>query len=224
VNLDLIYGTPSESLDDWRRTLDDALALEPDHVSAYALTVEPATPLGKRVADGTARAPDDDDQADKYAIVDERLTSAGFEWYEISNWARPGEACRHNLLYWTGDDYLAIGCAAHGYTAGRRWWTVRTPERYIERVAGAEGTEAGAEELDGDARAEEAFGLLLRLRTGAPLAAAATATARDLAERGLLDADALPDRAVLTRAGRLMANDVTTRLLLSGATEPAGTR
>ncbi|HEY5011592.1 MAG TPA: radical SAM family heme chaperone HemW, partial [Acidimicrobiia bacterium] len=131
VSVDLIYGTPGETIDDWNRTLDDVLALEPDHVSAYALTVEPATPLGKLVAAGASPAPDDDDQADKYAIVDARLVDAGFAWYEISNWARPGQECRHNLLYWTGGDYLAIGCAAHGYTNGRRWWTVRTPERYI---------------------------------------------------------------------------------------------
>jgi oxygen-independent coproporphyrinogen-3 oxidase len=217
VNLDLIYGTPGESLDDWRRTLDDALALEPDHVSAYALTVEPATPLGARVAAGTSAAPDDDDQADKYAIADERLRAAGFEWYEISNWARPGQECRHNLLYWTGGDYLAIGCAAHGSTNGRRWWTVRTPERYIERVARGEDPEIGAETLDPGARAEEAFGLALRLRAGAPLAPAALPAARDLAGGGLLDPAALPERAVLTRPGRLMANDVTTRLLLAAA-------
>jgi oxygen-independent coproporphyrinogen-3 oxidase len=215
VSVDLIYGTPGESLDDWRRTLDDALALEPDHVSAYALTVEPATPLGKRVAAGTARSPDDDDQADKYAIADERLSDAGFEWYEISNWARPEQESRHNLLYWTGADYLAIGCAAHGYTDGRRWWTVRTPERYIERVAQADSTEADSETLDPAAREEEAFALLLRLRAGALLPAAALKTAGALADGGLLDPAALPERVVLTRSGRLMASDVTARLLLA---------
>ena len=214
VNLDLIYGTPGESLDDWRRSLDDALALEPDHVSAYALTVEPATPLGKRVAAGESRAPDDDDQADKYAIADERLNGAGFECYEISNWARPGEECRHNLLYWTGGDYLAIGCAAHGHRDGRRWWTVRTPERYIEGVRLGD-TEAGSETLDADARAAETFSLALRLRAGALLPPHAIAAAGDLAAGGLLDAASLPERAVLTRTGRLMANDVTARLLLA---------
>jgi oxygen-independent coproporphyrinogen-3 oxidase len=234
VSVDLIYGTPGESLDDWRLTLDDVLALEPDHVSAYALTVEPATPLGKRVAAGAAAAPDDDDQADKYAIADERLGAAGFEWYEISNWARPGQECRHNLLYWTAGDYLAVGCAAHGYTAGRRWWTVRTPERYIERVAGTDpegdGTEAGSETLGPEARAEEAFALAIRLRAGAALAPGAAETARTLAEGGLLDLEALPARAVLTRAGRLMGSDVTARLLLAGAAAaskapvPVGTR
>ncbi len=220
VSVDLIYGTPGETRSDWHRTLDDVLALEPDHVSAYALTIEPATPLGKRVAEGVSPAPDDDDQADKYAIVDARLGAAGFAWYEISNWARPGQECRHNLLYWTGGDYLAIGCAAHGYTGGRRWWTVRTPERYIERVADPNveaGTEAGSETLTANARAEEAFALAIRLRGGVALADAAAATARALAEGGLLDPDAVPGRAVLTRSGRLMGSDVTARLLLAGA-------
>jgi len=219
VSVDLIYGTPGETLDDWRASLDDVLALEPDHVSAYALTVEPATPLGKRVAAGTALAPDDDDQADKYAIADDRLAAAGFEWYEISNWARPGQECRHNLLYWTGADYLAIGCAAHGYTGGRRWWTVRTPERYIEAIQTSDlaTVESGSETLDPAARAEEAFALAIRLRAGAPIASAAAGTARELAEAGFLEADRLPERAILTRAGRLLGSDVTARLLLAGA-------
>src|SRR4051794_8781202 len=119
VSVDLIYGTPGETLADWQATLDGALALGPDHVSAYALTVEAGTPLGQAVAAGAQPAPDDDDQADKYVIADDTLTAAGFAWYEISNWARPGEECRHNLLYWEGGDYLAIGCAAHGKTGPR---------------------------------------------------------------------------------------------------------
>jgi oxygen-independent coproporphyrinogen-3 oxidase len=231
VSVDLIYGTPGETEADWRTTLDDVLALEPDHVSAYALTVEPATPLGKRVAAGVSPAPDDDDQADKYAIADDRLAAAGFEWYEISNWARPGQECRHNLVYWTGGDYLAIGCAAHGYTNGRRWWTVRTPDRYIELIREAASTEAGSETLAPAARAEEAFALAIRLRDGVAIAPPALDVASDLAAGGLLVADRLPERAVLTRAGRFMASDITARLLLARAAgtspkapEPSGTR
>ena len=113
-NLDLIYGTPGEPIADWAATLDAALALGPGHVSAYALTVEPGTPLGTAVAAGDRAAPDDDDQATKYELADDRLAAAGLAWYEVSNWARPGEECRHNLLYWQGGDYAAIGCAAHG--------------------------------------------------------------------------------------------------------------
>jgi oxygen-independent coproporphyrinogen-3 oxidase len=210
VNLDLIYGTPGETLADWRATLDGALALAPEHVSAYALTVEAGTPLGIAVAAGAKPAPDDDDQADKYAMADERLTAAGYDWYEISNWARPGEECRHNLLYWQGDDYLAIGCAAHGKTGGRRWWNVRTPERYIAAVRNGESTEGGGEELDAAGRAVEQLGLALRTRTGVATDGLDRAVVAELAAAGLLTPAA--DRVVLTRAGRLLANEVTLRL------------
>ena len=116
------------------------------------MTVEPATPLGIRVAAGAA-APDDDVQADRYLMADEMLGAAGLEWYEVSNWARPGEECRHNLLYWSEGEYLGIGCAAHGHTAdgngsSRRWWNVRTPDRYIAAIEAGSSTEAGSETLD----------------------------------------------------------------------------
>jgi oxygen-independent coproporphyrinogen-3 oxidase len=212
LNLDLIYGTPGESMDDWRRSLDGALALGPDHVSAYALTVEPATALGRDVAAGTRPAPDDDDQADKYVVTDETLATAGMPWYEISNWARPGSECRHNLVYWQQGDYLAIGAAAHGHEGGRRWWNVRTPERYIDAIASGRAPEVGGEQLDPDARAEEAFVLGIRTRDGAPVPPGAEAVAADLAADGLLELDG--GRAVLTRRGRLLASEVTTRLTL----------
>jgi len=200
------------------------LSLAPDHVSAYALTVEPATPLGRAVADGTRPAPDDDDQADKYALADERLRSAGFEWYEVSNWSRPGQECRHNLLYWRQDDYVAIGCAAHGHTDGRRWWNVRTPERYVERVTSGRSPEAGAEALDPDHRDEETFLLALRTRDGARCAPGAATEVDALVALGLVTRDG--DRVVLTRPGRLVANEVTVRLLAAGGSRPegAGTR
>lgn len=210
LNVDLIYGTPGESMTDWHSTLEAALALEPDHVSAYALTVEAGTPLGRAVAAGTAAAPDDDDQADKYALADDLLTGAGFAWYEISNWARAGEECRHNLLYWQGGDYLAIGCAAHGKTGWRRWWNVRTPERYLDAVRAGTSTEAGSEELDATGRAAETLALELRTRWGVPATAAEPMAVEELVAAGLLDRGG--DRLVLTRAGRLLANEVTIRL------------
>ncbi len=224
VNLDLIYGTPGESVDDWRSTLDDALALEPTHVSAYALTVEPATPLGRAVAAGTRGAPDDDDQADKYAIADDRLRAAGLEWYELSNWSRPGDECAHNLLYWNQDEYTAIGCAAHGHTGGRRWWNVRTPERYIDRVASGQPTESGAEVLDYERKREESVVLALRTRAGAAVSERARAVVDELSGLGLLGE--VDGRIVLTRRGRLVANELTVRLLAAGASDPVavGTR
>lgn len=215
LNLDLIYGTPGESPDDWRRSLDGALALEPDHVSAYALTVEPATALGRDVARGARPAPDDDDQAEKYMTADDTLRATGLEWYEISNWARPGAECRHNLLYWEQGDYLAVGAAAHGHTAGRRWWNVRTPERYIAAIDANRSPEAGSEDLDAATRAEEAFVLAIRTRTGAPVPAGAEAVAHQLAAAGLVEPG--ENGVALTRRGRLLASDVTARLL-AGAT------
>ncbi len=214
INVDLIYGTPGETLDDWRATLDAAIALGTDHVSAYALTVEPATPLGRAVASGARPAPDDDDQADKYVLADRVLGDAGLEWYEVSNWARPGHECRHNQCYWDGTEYVAIGAAGHGFTGGRRWWNARTPERYIERIERGSDAVTGDEVLDGPARAEEAFGLALRTRAGAAVAPGAAATVDALAEIGLVVAGA--DRVTLTPHGRLLATDVTARLLLAG--------
>ncbi len=210
LNLDLIYGAVGETMDDWHRTVAGAIALGPEHVSAYALTVEPGTPLGKDVAAGAQRAPDDDDQADKYAIADDLLVAAGYDWYEISNWARPGEACRHNELYWFGDDYLAIGCAAHGKTGDRRWWNVRTPERYIEAIGSGASPEAGSEELDADGRAGEALALALRTRAGIPDEPRFAAEVAELGAAGLIEVR--DDRVTLTRAGRLLANEVTLRL------------
>jgi len=223
LNVDLIYGTPGETRDDWRATVAGAVALGVSHVSAYALTVEPATPLGIRVAAGAA-APDDDVQADRYLMADEILGAAGLEWYEVSNWARPGEECRHNDLYWSEGEYLGIGCAAHGHTAdgngfGRRWWNVRTPDRYIAAIEANASTEAGSEILDPTPRAEEACALALRTRLGATVGAAAAGTVDELAAGGFVRR--VDGRVVLTPHGRLMASDVTARLLLAGA---VGTR
>jgi putative oxygen-independent coproporphyrinogen III oxidase len=235
TNLDLIYGTPGESVDDWSGTVDAALALGPDHVSAYALTVEPGTPLGKAVATGARAAPDDDDQAVKYELADDRLTAAGLPWYEVSNWARPGHECRHNLLYWHGGDYTAIGCAAHGLTSvadggARRWWNVRTPERYVEAVAAGRSTEAGDEILSAEARAAEAAVLALRTAAGIKLPLPLADPSRvdscldDLVGAGLVGRRG--DRAVLTRRGRLLGNEVAVRLLgaLDPPSAPVGTR
>jgi len=220
LNVDLIYGTPGETEADWQRSLDGALELGIDHVSAYALTVEPATALGRQVAAG-APAPDDDVQADAYARADDVLTAAGLEWYEVSNWARPGEACRHNELYWNGGEYVGIGCAAHGHTDRRRWWNVRTPERYIAAISAGASAVAGSEMLDAGTRAEEAFSLALRTRAGAVCGVRAAPVVAELAEQGLLEigggSESGGGRIVLTRRGRLLASDLTARLLLAGA-------
>jgi oxygen-independent coproporphyrinogen-3 oxidase len=204
VNLDVIYGAAGESIDQWQRTLDDVIELEPEHVSAYALTVEPGTPL----ADDVTRYPDDDVQAEKYSIATERLAGAGYAWYEISNWSRPGRRCRHNLLYWAQGNYRGFGCAAHSHHDGRRWWNIRTPERYIDAVGQGHGVVAGSEDLDDRVRRLERLQLALRTEEGVPSSALTVEDERAL--DGLVAR--VGDRVVLTLRGRLLANEVALRL------------
>ena len=218
-NLDLIFGAAGETRSDWEATLTAILAMDPPpaHISAYALTVEPGTPLGR----DPRRHPDPDDQADKYIVADDVLTGAGLEWYEISNWSRPGRECRHNQLYWAQGQYLGFGCAAHSHRVdpvsgtARRWWNVRTPERYIGLVTRGVGAEAAGEELDEAARRREALELSLRTREGVP--AGALPGWEDDPVLGELVAPAGGGggggRLVLTRRGRLLANEVAIRLV-----------
>ncbi len=201
-NMDLIYGAVGESLADWEATLAAAIALDPPHVSAYGLTVEAGTPL----AADPARHPDDDDEADKYLLADAALGGAGLASYEVSNWARPGHECRHNLLYWGQGDYRGFGCAAHSHEAGRRWWNVRTPERYLALVADGKPTEAADEHLDLEDRRIEGLQLALRTRDGVP----GEAVPDDDDLDGLVERR--DGRATLTLAGRLLANEVAVRL------------
>lgn len=213
-NLDLIYGAAGESLADWEQTLSAVLGLDPapSHVSAYALTVEPGTPLASR----PDRHPVDDDQAAKYLLADQVLEDAGMAWYEISNWARPGAECRHNKLYWSQGEYAGIGCAAHSHLAwgeggARRWWNVRTPERYCRLVEEGSPIEAAAEVLGVEERQSEALMLSLRTPAGVP----ADAVPAELFEAGLVARNigaGATDRAVLTVRGRLLANEVAVRL------------
>jgi oxygen-independent coproporphyrinogen-3 oxidase len=211
VSVDLIYGTPGESLDDWQASLNAAVALRPDHVSAYALIVEDGTPLARKVARGELPAPDDDDLADKYELADAALTSAGLRWYEVSNWGRP---CRHNLAYWRGADWWGIGPGAHSHVGGTRWWNVKHPAAYAARLASHSTPAAGREVLDEEQRHTEEVLLRTRLAEGLPLTLlddAGRRAADDLAERKLVVLHA--DRLVLTRAGRLLADAVVRALL-----------
>jgi oxygen-independent coproporphyrinogen-3 oxidase len=200
-NVDVIYGAAGESLADWRQTLDAVVRLEPPHVSAYALTVESGTPL----AVDRSRHPDDDDQADKYELTDAVLTAAGLENYEVSNWSLPGHECRHNQLYWRQQNYRGFGCAAHSHADGRRWWNLHTPERYIDAVERGASTEASGESLDDETRRMEGLQLTLRTADGVPVEALDVEGLDGLVE-------AAGDRWVLTRSGRLLANEISTRL------------
>ncbi|MEN2740859.1 radical SAM family heme chaperone HemW [Microbacterium sp. X-17] len=217
VSLDLIYGTPGESLDDWRRSLDAALALAPDHVSAYALIVEEGTQLERRIRRGELVPPDDDLHADMYELADAVLGEAGFGWYEVSNWARGDEhRSRHNLAYWRGTDWWGVGPGAHSHVAGLRWWNVKHPAAYAQRVDAAESPAAGRERPDADARRLEEVLLRSRLADGMPIDLATSAGRRAVAgliADGLVDAAAaLRGRIVLTLRGRLLADAVVRAL------------
>jgi oxygen-independent coproporphyrinogen-3 oxidase len=208
VNVDLIVGAAAERDDDLHATLDAVLELEPrpPHVSAYLLTVEPGTPL----AHDPSRHPDDDASAGRSELVDEVLTAAGYRWYEVSNWAEPGHECRHNRLYWAQGDYRGIGCAAHSHRSGRRFWNVRSPERYIAAVRAGRSPMAGEELLTEPQRRFEALALALRTSDGVPAAALPDEPGLDaLVERH-------GDRNVLTVRGRLVANEFTMRLQVPG--------
>jgi oxygen-independent coproporphyrinogen-3 oxidase len=215
VSLDLIYGTPGESLADWQASVDAALACDPDHVSAYSLIVEDGTALARRVRRGELPMPDDDDLADKYVLVDERLRAAGLGWYEVSNWARDDASrCRHNLLYWTGGDWWGVGPGAHSHVGGVRWWNVKHPAAYADRVAAGRSPAHAREILDDDSRRVERVLLELRLRDGLPtdvLDPVARARVGDLVDRGLLVDER--DRLVPTRTGRLLADAIVRELL-----------
>ncbi len=169
ISLDLIYGTPGESAADWAASVEAALACEPDHVSAYSLIVEEGTALARRVKRGELPMPDEDDLADKYVAADELLAAAGLEWYEVSNWARDesrGARCRHNLGYWTGADWWGVGPGAHSHVGGVRWWNVKHPAAYGDRLAAGVSPAHAREVLDADTRHVERVLLEVRIREG----------------------------------------------------------
>lgn len=169
VNADLIYGSPWESASDWTMSLEGVVAVCPEHISAYALTVEEGTPLHALVASGRAPDVDPDIQAERHELASEVLGGAGYERYEVSNWARPGHASQHNVLYWSAGDYLGVGAGAHGHLGGRRYWNERLPREFIARVSSGASTESGSETLDCEQRAGEAMMLGLRLASGVQL-------------------------------------------------------
>ncbi len=218
LSLDLIYGTPGESLADWSTSLDSAIGLAPDHVSAYALVVEPGTALGRRVRRGELPAPVDDDLADKYEVADERLTASGYRWYELSNWARDEQhECRHNVLYWTGADWWGAGPGAHSHVGGVRWWNVLHPTAYADRLQAGASPAHGRELLGAADRRVERVLLESRLATGLDMGAldsGVPASAVDgLVDDGLVEPTGTGTRIRLTLQGRLLADAVVHRLL-----------
>ena len=215
VNIDLIYGTPGESDDDLRCSIDTAVEAGVDHVSGYALVVEEGTALARRVRRGEIEAPRDDVLAHRYELLDGRLAQAGFGWYEVSNWSRPGGVCRHNLGYWDGGEWWGAGPGAHSFIGSTRWWNVKHPNAYAQSLGNGVLPVDDFEELDGDALHTEHVMLRLRLRSGLPLAvldAAERQRAQVLVDDGL--AWHRGDRLVLTDRGRLLADAVVRDLLV----------
>ncbi|KAF2414995.1 coproporphyrinogen III oxidase [Microbacterium sp. B35-04] len=217
VSVDLIYGAPGESIDDWRASLEAAIALEPDHISAYALIIEDGTKLARQIRRGEVAAPDDDLQADMYELADDLLAGGGFDWYEVSNWARDtGHRSRHNLAYWLGSDWWGFGPGAHSHIGGVRFWNVKHPAAYAQRLAAGESPAAGRESPDAEARTLESVLLRTRVREGLPVSElqgeGRHAVAALIAD-GLIDGPtALRGHVVLTRRGRLLADAVVRAL------------
>ncbi len=232
VNIDLIYGLPRQPLSSWQRTLEEAIALAPDHISAYALTVEEGTPLARDVARGRVPAPDGDAQAEHYEWTQDRLAAAGYEHYEISNWARPGHRCRHNLIYWRNREYLGLGAGAHSFLDGARFSSVLLPQRYIEAVAESVAARAAGrrdlphiasrEVIDEELSIADTLILGLRLcdgvdiswfaaRHGRSLVGLHGALINEFAGYGLLELTETHLR--LTPRGRLLSNELFVRLL-----------
>ncbi len=219
ISVDLIYGTPGESLGDWRTSLDAAVQLEPDHISAYALVVEEGTKLGAQVRRGQLPAPEDDDEAEKYELADELLGAAGYGWYEVSNWARTAtDRCRHNEGYWSDGDWWGVGPGAHSHVGGVRWWNVKHPNAFANRLNSGLSPAAGRELLTAGQLYDERVLLGTRLVDGLPIdelhPEGASAVAGLIAD-GLVDGPSAlrPHRVVLTLRGRLLADTVVRRLL-----------
>jgi putative oxygen-independent coproporphyrinogen III oxidase len=218
VSLDLIYGTPGETEDDWQRSLDAALACEPDHLSAYALIVEEGTKLARQIARGEVPPVDDDLHAAFYEVADSRLTAAGYTWYEVSNWSRnPAQRSRHNRAYWLGHDWWGVGPGAHSHVGGVRWWNVKHPAAYADRLAHGLSPAAGRETLDAETQRVERVLLQTRLVEGLPTDALTPlgrrAVAQLIADELVEPGPALRGTIVLTLRGRLLADGVVRRLL-----------
>ncbi len=206
VNLDLIYGVDGETVESWERTLRETVALGPEHVSAYALTIEPATPLGRQVSAGARTAPDPDVQAEMFELACAVLGEAGYHHYEISNWAKPGYECRHNLGYWERRPYLGLGAGAHSYRDATRWWNTRSPETYLEQIEAGALPIGGQETLEpSDAYLEEVF-LKLRILEGVPASWFEPERYDRFIESGLLVDDL--GRLVPTERGMLLLNEL----------------
>lgn len=218
VSVDLIYGTPTETLDDWRESVYAALALPIDHLSAYALIVEEGTKFAAQVKRGEVASPDDDVMADKYVIVDDMCSAAGMSWYELSNWSKPNGECRHNIAYWQGADWWGLGPGAHSHLQGKRWWNVKHPSTYRDRILEKVSPALDSELLNESEKESERIMLQIRMPDGISKLSLSQPAQLRLAEylpTGHIDSDAWARGAVcLTQSGRLIADRIVQEILL----------
>ena len=217
-SVDLIYGTPGESIDDWRESVAAALSLKVDHLSAYALIVEKGTKLAARVKSGELIIPPEDETATKYEIVDEMCGEKGFHWYELSNWSAEGGECRHNISYWDGSHWWGVGPGAHSYFNGVRWWNVKHPETYQSKIKEGKSPMLESEELSEQNRRDESIMLRIRMREGIPLSDLSPAererVGQYLESNHLYDGAWTQGKLVLTRSGRLIADRIVREILV----------
>ena len=218
ISVDLIYGTPSETLADWEVTIDAALALPINHISAYALIVESGTKLAAEVKRGEIIIPDDDQTADKYLIADEKFGKAGFDWYELSNWSKDGGECRHNIAYWQGANWWGLGPGAHSHVDGKRFWNVKHPTAYRERLEGNLSPIMDSEILTNEERESERVMLEIRMPRGIAKSSLSEQSISNL-ESFLTGGQLSPSewdqgQVALTISGRLMADRIVREILM----------
>jgi len=217
VSVDLIYGTPGESMSDWQESIDTALSLPISHISAYALIVEQGTKLGAQVKRGEVVMPDDDETADKYLLADEKFKAAGLDWYELSNWSKPGSESKHNLAYWNGANWWGAGPGAHSHIGGKRWWNVKHPTAYKEKISSGQSPMHDQEELTLEEKSSERIMLEIRLARGIDsktLTAEQISTLEGFKNQGhLLEDSWSSGRIVLSRSGRLIADRIVREIL-----------
>jgi oxygen-independent coproporphyrinogen-3 oxidase len=221
VSVDLIYGAPGETMDDWKRSVEVAVSLETSHISAYALIVEDGTKLARQIKSGALTEPDEDLEAEKYEYADDAFKSAGFEWYELSNWSKSTDTrSAHNIAYWQGMDWWGFGPGAHSHVGGVRWWNVKHPTAYAARLEDGNSPAAGRETIDASTALTERVLLEVRLREGIDVTAvkalnpnANQAISQLIADGNIDGAAALRGRIVLTLRGRLLADAVVRELV-----------
>lgn len=214
ISIDLIYGTPGESLEDWRTTLEYALSLDIDHISAYALIVESGTKLAAQIKRGDLSMPDDDLMADMYLLVDTLCEKAGMSWYELSNWSKPGHESRHNIAYWKNVNWWGLGPGAHSHLDGVRWWNVKHPTAYKSKLFADESPVQDRETLTLEQKSDESIMLAIRMRDGidyADLSASQIEKLNNYQEGGYVT---VADRVQLTPSGRLIADRIVRELVM----------